>query len=171
MLTSLSEQNLYRIIGGAFTILFIGLILFTYKQKTKLDHLGSHQYLLHAYFKDATGIHTGSPVLLAGMPIGHVMTLALNDHHMVAVKLAINMDYNIPVDSSIRILSNDFMGKKYLSVAPGASSDNMQAGQSFEYTQSSIEIMSLLEKALNLMERQKKKNHHHSGKQSSLSIL
>ena len=71
-----------------------------------------------AHFSYVEGLDIGSDVKLAGIPIGKVTTLEI-DNDLIAVTGFINKDFDIPKDSIASIRSESLFGKKSLLINPG----------------------------------------------------
>ena len=71
-----------------------------------------------AYFNYVEGLNIGSDVKLAGIPIGKVTNLEI-DNDLIAVTGFINKDFDIPKDSIASIRSESLFGKKSLLINPG----------------------------------------------------
>ena len=71
-----------------------------------------------AHFSYVEGLDIGSDVKLAGIPIGKVTNLEI-DNDLIAVTGFINLNYAIPKDSIASIRSEGLFGKKSLLINPG----------------------------------------------------
>ncbi|MCH5644968.1 MlaD family protein [Gordonia sp. ABSL49_1] len=65
----------------------------------------------------SNGLHTGSAVLLRGVPIGEVTSVAYAGK-TVEVSIAYDSRYEIPVDSQIEIAAQSMLGESSVSVVP-----------------------------------------------------
>ena len=71
-----------------------------------------------AHFNYVEGLDIGSDVKLAGIPIGKVTNLKI-DNDLITVTGFINKDFDIPKDSIASIRSEGLFGKKSLLIYPG----------------------------------------------------
>tara|TARA_B100001063_G_scaffold165002_1_gene153907 strand:+ start:2180 stop:2521 length:342 start_codon:yes stop_codon:yes gene_type:complete len=71
-----------------------------------------------SYFSYTEGLEIGSDVVIAGINVGKVTNLKLQDNG-VLVSGSINNEYAIPSDSILIIRSNGIFGKKSLLIEPG----------------------------------------------------
>ena len=106
------NSNLHFKIGLTFLSLLFFIIYFSgnYVDKDKL--------FFTSYFNYTEGLEIGSNVVLAGIDIGKVTNLELQDD-VVLVSGSINNEYVIPSDSILIIRSNGIFGKKSLLIEPG----------------------------------------------------
>ncbi len=107
----------------------------------------SDGYQIIAKFNNSDGISIGSDVKISGVKIGNVLTQEL-DHKSYKAKLVMTIDpsIKIPVDSSIKIVSEGLLGSKYLLINPGSEEEFLQNNDQIEYTQSSVNFEELLGK-------------------------
>ena len=116
--TSSGGGNLFETMISALVILVaIGFMLFFFKE-TGTGHLGS--YGLKVNMADASGLSVGSEVRLAGVKIGSVTGLALDQGSRVLVDIRIRDDLTLPADSKAAVSSSPW-GGIYLSLLPGHS--------------------------------------------------
>ena len=71
-----------------------------------------------AHFNYVEGLDIGSDVKLAGIPIGKVTNLKI-DNDLIAVIGFIDNDFALPKDSIVSIRSEGIFGKKSLLINPG----------------------------------------------------
>ena len=62
--------------------------------------------------------------------------------------MQINNEIKIPTDSSAKISSEGLLGGNYIAIEPGGSDDMLDAGDSIELTQGSIDLIGLLGNAV-----------------------
>jgi phospholipid/cholesterol/gamma-HCH transport system substrate-binding protein len=104
-------------------------------------------YKLQAQFSSIGGLTTGADVKIGGVTIGHVGAEHLDPQTYAAiVQLDIDKNIKIPADSSATISSDGLLGGNYVNISPGGSDTMLAAGQSFQVTQSAINIEDLLGK-------------------------
>ncbi len=106
-------------------------------------------YTVTANFQNIDGIAKGADVKLAGIKIGSVDSLSLEDNTYYAIlSLSINEGVNIPKDSSAIVSTSGLLGGKYIRINPGASDDNLADGGKIKFTQSSLNIEELIGKLM-----------------------
>src|SRR6266700_906414 len=111
-------------------------------------------FLFFAYSSTGAGMVSGYDVVAKfnradGVNIGTVQKLALDPKSYNAVlTLALVNSVKLPDDSSVRITSEGLLGNQYLSIEPGSSMQTIKPGGEIENTQGSIDLISLLGKAV-----------------------
>jgi phospholipid/cholesterol/gamma-HCH transport system substrate-binding protein len=92
------------------------------------DYTFERRYTEYATFTDVANLSKDAPVKLAGVEIGKVKGLILEDHHAKVV-MAIRSGVDIYNDSEFEIGSTGIIGSKYLAIDQGhASSGVLPAG-------------------------------------------
>ncbi|MCB2107091.1 MAG: MCE family protein [Rhodobacteraceae bacterium] len=99
-----------------------------------------------AQFKRADGLHVGAPVRLAGIDVGQVRDLNLDEHFNAVATLVLSRDVPLPDDSAAIIETDGIFGSKYVELQPGGSLDNLPRGGRIGYTQDSVIIEDLISK-------------------------
>ena len=106
------NSNLYFKIGLIFLLLLFFINHFSG------NYVSQDKFLFTSYFNYTEGLEIGSDVVLAGIDVGKVTGLELQDDG-VLVSGSINNEYAIPSDSILIIRSNGIFGKKSLLIEPG----------------------------------------------------
>lgn len=105
-------------------------------------------YRVTAEFDNIGDLKPGSPVAMAGVRIGEVEGIRVdNETYRAVVTLGIDEQYNrIPDDSDASIQTQGLLGGKYIGIGPGASYTWLKDGDTIESTQSAIVLESLINK-------------------------
>ena len=104
-------------------------------------------YSLTASFRSAEGISLGTDVRMAGVKVGTVTALDLNNETFRAdTEFTMRNGIEIPDDSAISIASEGLLGGNFVEVIPGGSPFNVDPGGEIEDTQSSVSLLTLLMK-------------------------
>ena len=141
------KSDIFEFIVGLGVIIIAGwFILSVVSKSEKLSNVGETTKY-KAYFNDVSGISVGSNIKLAGVTVGKVLELKLDEINYTAeMVLGINRKIKIPNDSEIIITSEGLLGKNYVSISPGGSDIFLKANDNFSFTQSSLSLNNLLQK-------------------------
>ena len=140
------KQNVIETIIG-FIIIIIAGWFFVYAYNTNRMNTESGGYDLTARFQNAEGIVIGSDIMTAGIKIGSVSDMTLDRTTFDAVlTLKINDGIKIPKDSQAAIVSSGFLGGKFVSIIPGVAEEDYAHNGVIRFTQSSVNIESLIGK-------------------------
>jgi len=102
-------------------------------------------YPLQASFRSIEGVNVGSDVRLAGVKIGTVSDVTLNQETFRAdATVSLQQGIEIPDDSAIIISSEGLLGGSFVEIVPGGSPFFYASGDTIEDTQGSVSLVSLL---------------------------
>ncbi|GAA5252102.1 outer membrane lipid asymmetry maintenance protein MlaD [Candidatus Rickettsia kedanie] len=140
------KQNIIETIIG-FIVLIIALLFLIFAYNTGSSITSSKGYQVTVNFQSAEGIAVGSDVMISGIKIGSVKKITLDPNSFYAsVYLNINDDVKIPKDSKAQVVTSGLLGGKYISIVPGNDDEYLAANEEIRYTQSAINIESLINK-------------------------
>ncbi len=141
------NRTIEAIVGALVLMLCLMFVTLIYKSNIgSISGIGK-TYTLQAMFDRVDGIHQGSIVMISGIKIGEVVEQSLdNKSYNAIVKFSVSTNIILPSDTSAEIVSNGLLGEKYIALVPGADSQYLKNGDSIEFTQSSINIESLIGK-------------------------
>ena len=141
------KSDIFEFIVGLGVIIIAGwFILSVVSKSEKLSNVGETTKYI-ASFNDVSGISVGSNIKLAGVTVGKVLELKLDEINYTAeMVLGINRKIKIPNDSEIIITSEGLLGGNYVSISPGGSDIFLKANEKFSFTQSSLSLNNLIQK-------------------------
>ena len=141
------KSDIFEFIVGLGVIIIAGwFILSVVSKSEKLTNVGETTKYM-ASFNDVSGISVGSDIKLAGVTVGKVLELKLDEINYTAeMVLGINRKIKIPNDSEIIITSEGLLGGNYVSISPGGSDIFLKANENFSFTQSSLSLNNLIQK-------------------------
>lgn len=105
-------------------------------------------YNVVAKFDNIGGLKVGAPVSMAGVTIGRVSAIGLdNSEYKAAVTLSIDRAYShIPDDSDAAIQTSGLLGANYVGITAGGSDKYLTAGSQIPFTQSAMVLENLINK-------------------------
>lgn len=107
------------------------------------------RYELTAAFRKAEGLTVGGDVRVAGVKVGTVRSLELDQETYRAVAtLAIEDEVKLPEDSDAAILTEGLLGGTYVGITPGGSEFDLEPGDEIMFTQGSVNLMDLVGRAI-----------------------
>lgn len=143
-----NTKTLEAMVGGFVMLGILGLVFLAYKVSA-VNTVGKNgTYTLNADFFSVSGLKNGASVTLAGVKIGQVDRIGINPQTYKAhVVLSIDNQYdNLPMDSSVSILTQGLLGEKYLGVDVGGEEEYLHHGDSFIFTKSAVVLERLIDK-------------------------
>jgi phospholipid/cholesterol/gamma-HCH transport system substrate-binding protein len=140
-------RNLVETLMGAVVLAVAAIfIVFAYSRADLGEVKG---YTLSARFDRVDGVKPGADVRISGIKVGSVLSQRLDpDTFLAEIRMSIDPSVKLPDDSAVKILLSGLLGDTYLSISPGGSDDLLKDGGQFQYTQGSVDIISLVGQAV-----------------------
>ena len=133
--------------GGIVFLIALLFVGYSIKETSFKAEMKGENFILYANFQSVEGIKLGSDILLAGVKVGRVSSIELDKVSFQAkATLSLFDDYKLPDDTEAVINSDGLLGGKYISLNVGGSDITLNNGDEVFYTQSSIDILNLLNK-------------------------
>ncbi len=125
--------------------ILIGLICLGYLtiRLGKLEVLGSKGYEVYAFFSNSGGLKTGSGILIAGVEVGRVKSITLEDYQ---ARVVMNFPWNVKIqeDAIASIRTKGLIGEKYIEITPGGSDQIIPPGGRIRETQPAVDLEELV---------------------------
>jgi len=127
--------------------IFIGLLCMAYisLRLGKVDLFGKRYYPVKAIFSSVQGLKPNNAVEIAGVEIGKVKDITLNDYEAV-VTLLIREDIVLQEDSIASIRTKGLLGEKYIDITPGGSDKIIPPGGTIRETEPPIDLEKVIGK-------------------------
>jgi phospholipid/cholesterol/gamma-HCH transport system substrate-binding protein len=137
-----------QLIVGLFAVLGIAALVYLSVRLGNIGFFPTPGYTLYANFDNISGLKTGDQVQLAGVPIGKVQSISLQDNR-AHVGLRINTGVAIDTDAIVAIKTSGIIGDKYVSIALGPSEQNLTNGGTIRQTQSAFVLEDAIGQLIN----------------------
>ena len=129
---------------GLFVACGIAALGYLSIQVGGLSYTGPGGLLLSASFDEIGSLSVRAPVVISGVKVGTVSSIALGDDLRARVVLELDASLEIPIDSTAGIRTAGLLGDQFIAVEPGAEEDLLISGDSFAFTDSAINLESLI---------------------------
>lgn len=103
-------------------------------------------YSVDAEFDNVSGVKKGAPVQVAGVVVGEVSAIKLNEDNLAQLTLRVDNQLKIPQDSIVSVKSQGIIGDKYIQISLGGDSEVFKADELILETESAVDIESLISK-------------------------
>lgn len=130
---------------GIFVLLGFLSLGYLSVQLGRLEVLGAGYYTVNAEFEKAGGIKPGAGVEIAGVEIGRVKNIKLQNYQAV-LTLSIYKDVKIQEDAIASIKTKGIIGEKFIQITPGGSEKLIAEGGRIRETESALDLEELLSK-------------------------
>lgn len=125
-------------------VIFIGFgsyMFFSVKKNAVSVEVNSYR----ARFNDIDGISIGSDVKLAGYKVGSVENIkVVEDSYDVLINFTVAKNIKIPTDTTVAVRTSGLLGGKFIAILPGAEDVFLNNGDEVIYTQSAINLETLI---------------------------
>jgi phospholipid/cholesterol/gamma-HCH transport system substrate-binding protein len=92
---------------------------------------GGKSYTLYTNFPSVDGVYSDTPVKIAGVPIGAVEVVSL-ENGMARLQLTMQGGVQIPVDSTAELKADGMLGDKMVTIKLGSKPEYLMDGQSLQ---------------------------------------
>ena len=134
----------FLVLLGAAALLFLAL-----QSANLLTMSWQKTYAVSALFDNIGGLKKQAPVKSAGVVVGRVQDIRFDDKSFQAqVILAMDVQYQFPKDSSLKILTSGLLGEQYIGIEAGADIANLKDGDRLQATQSAVVLENLISRFL-----------------------
>lgn len=125
----------------------IGILCLAYLsiKMGKIEVWGKPGYTVFAIFSDVGGLRNGSPVVVAGVDVGLVESIRLEDYE-ARVVLQINPGLEIHGDAVVSVKTRGLIGEKFIQISAGAADEIIKPGGRIRQTESAVDLEALISK-------------------------
>lgn len=102
-------------------------------------------YDVYAYFANSGGLKKGASVMIAGVEVGKVKEITL-ENYQAKVVMTIMKGVEIQEDAIASIKTKGLIGEKYVSISPGGSDKVLVSGGRIRETESAVDIEQVISK-------------------------
>jgi phospholipid/cholesterol/gamma-HCH transport system substrate-binding protein len=148
-----SKRMLELAVGAFLVLAAAGMAVLVFQVSGLTSMQKAERYHVEAYFNNASGLTKRAKVSSAGVVIGQVLDIELDERTLKArVTLAIDkhVDY-LPIDSIASIQTAGVLGEKYIGISVGAEDEYLVEGSEIEDTTSSLVLEELIGKFVSMM--------------------
>ena len=142
----MKEYKRIEITVGLFV--FIGIVSMFYMalKLGEVGGLGASGYHLTADFDDVGGVRAGADVMIAGVVVGRVEDVHLNEDDQAEVVMRIDDAVKITADAIASIRTKGIIGDRFVRILQGGDDTTLQDGDAIEETESAISLEGLVSK-------------------------
>ena len=147
------QSRAVEMLVGLFVCLGIAAIfLLTYRVSDLAGQSAAEGYTVTAAFNDIGGLKAGAPVELAGVRIGRVIDIKLDQQTYRAVAtMRIDDAYKVPEDSDASILTSGLLGEQYIGLTVGGAPEMLHDGDVIHDTQQALVLEELIQQFVSNM--------------------
>jgi len=109
----------------------------------KMEVIGGSGYELMAQFSNIGGLKEGSSVVIAGVDVGRVKSIRLEDYEAEVI-LVLPQEIEIQEDAIASIKTKGLIGEKFIQITPGGSDMIMKSGDRIRETEPAVDMEALI---------------------------
>ena len=128
---------------GLFMIVAIVCLGYLTIKLGRMEIVGGAGYKIYAVFSNSGGLKEGSPVMIAGVDVGQVKEVSLDDYR-ARVVLHVRKGVKVQEDAIAAIKTKGLIGEKYVEISPGGSDIVIQPGGRIRDTQPPVDLEQLI---------------------------
>ena len=134
------------VVGIFIAIGLASLLMLSMKVSNLSSQFGDSGYVINARFLNIGGLKVRSPVKMAGVVIGRVSRIYIDDKTYDAVaEMTINDDFDkIPEDTSADIYTAGLLGEQYVSLKPGGEESFLKDGDEIKITSDAVVLEQII---------------------------
>lgn len=129
---------------GAFVLVGLVAVSFFALKSGAGKLLPARSYAVSARFANVGGLKSGSPVFIAGVSVGQVATITLDERFAAIVELRLRRDVRLPADTMASVKTTGLIGTKIVTLLPGSEDRVIPDGGAITDTESAVDIESLI---------------------------
>jgi phospholipid/cholesterol/gamma-HCH transport system substrate-binding protein len=111
-----------------------------------INLFGKKYTRIYAQFDSVSGLKEGARVEIAGVLVGKVEKISLDEDDMAKVELSIFPEVKLQADVIASIKTQGIIGDKFIKISPGGDDEYLKDGDQITETESAIDLEDLISK-------------------------
>ena len=140
------QSRFIETVVGIFIAIGLASLLMLSMKVSNLSLSGDSGYVINARFLNIGGLKVRSPVKMAGVVVGRVSKIYIDDKTYDAVaEMTIIDDFDkIPEDTSADIYTAGLLGEQYVSLKPGGEESFLKDGDEIKITSDAVVLEQII---------------------------
>jgi phospholipid/cholesterol/gamma-HCH transport system substrate-binding protein len=134
------------LVVGLFLLAGLAAVAYLSVSVGGLTYAGPGGLKLYASFDETGGLKPRAPVVIAGVKVGQVTSIDLDDDYRARVAMDLDRSLKLPVDSSASIVTAGLLGDRFISLQIGGEDQFLKPGEEIAFTESAVLIERLIGK-------------------------
>lgn len=135
-------------IVGLFVLAGLGAVAYLSLSIGGLDFGSTETLKVYAAFDEIGGLETRAKVTIAGVSVGQVTGIELDDDDRARVELTLDAGREYTIDTSASIMTDGLLGDRYVLLQPGGDVLMLQDGEDLYITESALLLERLIGKLI-----------------------
>ncbi len=133
-----------EVVVGLFLLVGIVALGWISVRLGQVELLGASGYTVYADFPTVGGLKEGAGVEIAGVRIGRVEQISLDNDYQARVRIRIDSGVKLQEDTIASIKTKGLIGERYMQLSPGASDEIIPAGGEIRETEPPVDLEELI---------------------------
>ncbi|HAV13004.1 MAG TPA: outer membrane lipid asymmetry maintenance protein MlaD [Opitutae bacterium] len=129
---------------GCFVLAGLAAVLYLAIQVGSARFFGSDSYELEARFSSTSGVNPGSRIEIAGVRVGTVKDIVLNENFFSIVTLELPNWLELDDDTIASVKTAGLIGDRYINLSPGGSGFPLEPSDMIVDTEAALDIEGLI---------------------------
>jgi phospholipid/cholesterol/gamma-HCH transport system substrate-binding protein len=142
----MTRSALRDLLVGLFVLAGLGAIAYLSVTVGGLSYSGPGGLTIYAAFDQTGGLKPRAPVVISGVKVGQVTSIALDSSSRARVAMDLDQRLKLPTDTTASIVTAGILGDRYISLQLGGDDKLLGSGDSITFTESAIILESLIGK-------------------------
>jgi len=141
---------------GCFVLAGIGAIAYLSLRVGGLASAPPGGLSLYATFDEIGGLKPRAAVVVSGVKVGQVTTIALDQNYRARVALDLDPRLELPVDTTASIVTAGVLGDRYVELQLGGDPQHLKPGEEIGFTEPAVILERMLGKFIHNVGIEKK---------------
>jgi phospholipid/cholesterol/gamma-HCH transport system substrate-binding protein len=134
------------LVVGLFVAAGLAAIGYLSLQVGGLSYAGPGGFELEATFDEIGGLRPRAPVSIAGVTVGRVKKIDLDELLRARVMLDLDPSLELPVDTRAAVRTSGVLGDQFIALEPGGEEDLLTSGEPIQFTDPALSLERLIGK-------------------------
>lgn len=139
------KKTTVEFVVGLFLAIGMACLAYLSVKIARKEFFDRRGYEINAVFSNCNGLRAGSPILIAGVEIGRVKKIGLEDYEAKVV-MSIKPGVVLQKDAIASIKTKGLIGEKYIEVSPGGAAEKISPGGLLRDTEPAMDLEGLISK-------------------------
>ena len=144
----MNRLALRNLVVGLFLLTGLGALAWLSFSIGGLEVGSGRRMTLFAHFDELNGLSRRAQVQIAGVKVGEVVGVTLDDDYRARVELSVDAGLEYPIDTGASILTAGILGDKLISLQIGGDIEYLVDGDTIEFTESALVLERLIGKLI-----------------------
>lgn len=140
----MKPSPLRDLVVGLFVVVGLAAIGYLSIQVGGLSYKGPGGFVLYDSFDEIGGLKPRAPVSIAGVTVGSVEEIELDEDLRARVRLDIDPAIELSADTSAGIRTQGLLGDQFIALEPGGDDILLGSGEEIAYTENALSIERLI---------------------------